>query len=398
MTLPTVDVLYGFGAASPTEIVSACGGLAQPRFVLTTTQSPRDEIIRLLRRLAPVVMSDEPPADAVTTFAESMIVPCAMRAAHGGAPYHSPDVALTLTDKYRQRLRLARAGLPGPAFEVVTGPEDLAPALRRVGLPAVVKPTIGTGSRNVFRLNSDGDLCQLLRSIPATNLYPLIAESWVSGSGHPTEDWLADIVSVETFAFRGTFTHLGVTGRLPFRQPLRETGSIVPAFLPRPTQSAVLDTAEKALKALEVQWGTIHTELKLTTAGPVVIEVNGRLGGAIAYLYRLAGVSEPIRQTIKLALGQQTDQPSDPLGVTAVHWHHLDGRPIPTMDTLRALRSLPGVNTVNVPKSSINDPSAGRFVEPITVGIHAATADDARRSYSRAAQMLNAGADGSRVE
>ena len=53
-----------------------------------------------------------------------------------------------------------------------------------------------------------------------------------------------------------------------------------------------MELAERAARALGVDVGCLHTEIKLTIDGPRVIEVNGRLGGGIPEMLELAsGVS-----------------------------------------------------------------------------------------------------------
>jgi len=102
----------------------------------------------------------------------------------------------------------------------------------------------------------------------------------------------ADYVSVESLVAYGEISHLAVTGRFPLARPFRETGMFIPADLPQAQQAVVLEVATAALRALGVQTGCFHTEIKLTPSGPRVIEVNGRLGGGVPdMLFQASGVS-----------------------------------------------------------------------------------------------------------
>jgi biotin carboxylase len=84
----------------------------------------------------------------------------------------------------------------------------------------------------------------------------------------------------------------------------RETGFFIPAALDDSDRDAVLELASSAIEGLNVTTGCLHTEIKLTPAGPRVIEVNGRVGGGVPeMLERAAGVGL-IDMTIRLALGE----------------------------------------------------------------------------------------------
>jgi hypothetical protein len=108
---------------------------------------------------------------------------------------------------------------------------------------------------------------------------------------------------VESAVVAGQVTHWAVTGKFPLAPPFREMGHFWPAPLAAPVRQAVLDLAARAVEALGVRTGITHTEVKLTPAGPRLIEVNGRLGGFQDSLGRLAGGLDPVALAARLALG-----------------------------------------------------------------------------------------------
>jgi biotin carboxylase len=57
-----------------------------------------------------------------------------------------------------------------------------------------------------------------------------------------------------------------------------------------------------------VTTGCLHTEIKLTDAGPVVIEVNGRPGGGMSEMLERASGFSILRTALRLAVG-------DPVGL-----------------------------------------------------------------------------------
>jgi biotin carboxylase len=102
----------------------------------------------------------------------------------------------------------------------------------------------------------------------------------------------------------GVISHLALTGRFPTAGNFRETGFFIPAALDAGSRSAVLDLATRAIHALGVHTGCLHTEVKFTPDGPRIIEVNGRMGGGVPeMLERAAGVSL-LDLTLRVALGE----------------------------------------------------------------------------------------------
>jgi len=125
----------------------------------------------------------------------------------------------------------------------------------------------------------------------------------LSGTVHPRHSWLADYVSVEVLATDGRFHLLSVTDKPPLQPPLRESGALVPSTISPPLQDELYALSVAAIRALRAESGIFHCELKLTAAGPRVIEVNGRLGGPINVLYQLSSDARPVELAVRVALG-----------------------------------------------------------------------------------------------
>ncbi len=85
-------------------------------------------------------------------------------------------------------------------------------------------------------------------------------------------------VSVETVSHAGVVQVVGVTDKSIGGAPaFIETGHMFPAALPAAEAEDAVRTALAALKALGLTEGVVaHTEIKLTSAGPRVVEVNPR--------------------------------------------------------------------------------------------------------------------------
>lgn len=314
-----VVVVYDWGAASPWEIATGLAEFNRIEFVVAESDHAT-AVLPVLRDLGHVVPLREWSAtawggdspSAILTFSERMLRTTAELAAALDLPFHSPAVAAGLTDKLRQRERLARAGVETVAHRGVSSLADWPTAVAHVGLPAVLKPTRGEGSRHTHLITDESrgrDIAAALL-LDGSGELNLILEEYLQGHGAGP---FGDYVSVESVVSRGKVSHLELTGKFALAEPFRETGQFWPACLGAGECEAVTALAEQALLALDVQYGITHTEVKLTAAGPRIIEVNGRLGGHINELASRATGIDVIRLAGRAALGSPVAVEPPPL-------------------------------------------------------------------------------------
>ncbi|BFU46063.1 ATP-grasp domain-containing protein [Krasilnikovia sp. MM14-A1004] len=320
-THPTDDprplaVVYDKGAVHPVEAVTAIAPLA-PTLFLVAPSDHAQRLLPVMRQLGEArVLADDIGADVsalrgrklggIVTFSEKMVPRTAALADRLSLPYHSLATTRLLTDKYAQRERLRMRGVDTTRSAPIHRLADWPRALRTVGLPAVLKPLRGGGSRDTYPIDDpDTGLrlaTQLLDGVDAA--YGLVLEELLRG-----RDTLpvGDYVSVESAVVQGRIRHLAVTGKLPQAEPFREVGQFWPACAAPGERARILDLTTKALEALEIQLGVTHTEVKLTADGPRIIEVNGRLGGHLNELSRRATGIDLVRIAAGIALGRPVD-------------------------------------------------------------------------------------------
>lgn len=293
----------------------------------------------------------------IVAFNDRTIGPSSVIAGALDLDFHSPEVSLRLTDKLYQRRAMAAAGVPVPDFcELPFGlPHDEALLqAESVHLPAVLKPRSGDGSRNVHHVHTGEQLVALLTADapPAQAGDGWLLESYLEGPDRPVSRF-ADVVSVESFMLDGALHHLAVNGRFPFDEPFRETGSVLPSDLSPVDTRAAQEVAAAAVAALGIRYGCQHTEVKFTPHGPVVIEVNGRVGGAVPELMALAGGEIDLyRVTMELALGLE---PSIrlPVRFPRVGFRRLATPPVSAcrvvaMEGQEHLKDVPGVEDISI--------------------------------------------------
>ncbi|MDQ1360116.1 MAG: hypothetical protein QOJ44_493 [Acidimicrobiaceae bacterium] len=309
---------YGPRCVPVMQLAEAAAGACDLLWMIDSAVPGMTEMADLLNRFGAVVdlegmsveqafktLADWEP-DGMTTYLDAGMVELACVAEDLGLPFHSPATAAALTDKARQRRALADAGLDMPPCHFVRpyqSPRELSAVEAEVGWPAVLKPRSAQGSRYTFLARDRAELDNLLLAL-GPGRPSMILEGYLPDDPARDGDPYAGYVSVESLVADGVISHLALTGRFPPAENFRETGFFIPAALDAESRSAVLTLATKAIEALGVQTGCLHTEVKFTPDGPRIIEVNGRVGGGVPeMLERAAGVSL-LDLTLRVALGK----------------------------------------------------------------------------------------------
>jgi cysteine synthase A len=319
----------------------------------------------------------------ITTTSEYFLVPVAHLAARYGLPGNPPETMATCRDKSRTRTALAAAGVDQPRFAAITGPEQVAAAVAAVGLPCVVKPADDSGSTGVRLCH---DLAAARAQAHAVLAVTVNARGQATAGTALVEEYLdAPEYSVEMFSVDGEAVPVGVTRKyltgLPY---FVETRHVFPADLPDDRTGALVETVRAALKAVGLTAGASHTEVRLTPAGPAVIEINARLaGGLIPELVRLATGVDLLEQQLRGVAGlpvQLTPARSRYAGIqflTADRAGTLAG-----IAGIEAARQVPGVDRVAVtaaPGTAVHPPRdfRDRLGHVIATGASAADVEEA---------------------
>jgi hypothetical protein len=325
--LPRVLVVYDYGAAAPLEIVSGAMGICDVFFLYDSSRPGLEDVADFLGELADshdtrgmslddiVGYCRKLRPDGIVTFSEYVLRLTSELAVRLSLPGHDLDTLDRLIRKPAQRARLAEAGVDAVRYESVRSPAEAQAAINRIGYPVVLKPAIGTHSRDTFRINDAEDWKALEPSLVMREEF--VVEEMLIGSPRWTGPQWGDHVSVEHVSFEGEHQHLATLGKFPLATPFRETGDFHPSTLGAAELARVHDLVARSLDALGVRYGVTHTEVKFTASGPKIIEVNGRLGGGTADIVRKAGGSDPIALAFLVALGRRPEprEPSRSAGV-----------------------------------------------------------------------------------
>ncbi|MGW0393155.1 ATP-grasp domain-containing protein [Streptomyces sp. NPDC003042] len=223
----------------------------------------------------------------VASITEPGLVPAGRISDHLGLGNTSEEVAELLRDKYAMRRHLAACDSPevralSVAAAEIEGADALIAFGAEHGYPFVLKPVDATASLGVVRIDGPEQAAEAWAGVEAlrarTDLQwgafftigRFIAEQYIAGPEY----------SVETFSFAGRHIVLAVTEKLTGGQEgFIELGHALPARLAPADERRVEEAVSRFLDAMGLTDGAAHTELRLTPAGPQIIESHNRMGG-----------------------------------------------------------------------------------------------------------------------
>lgn len=355
---PRLIVMFEEGAVTPSEVMLSLTDWADLMLVLgdspytqvatpflteiaetTPWNQPRDELLSILRRWHP---------DGIITYAERMLGPTAEVADALGLLFHTVDTATHLRDKYAQRLRLAEAGVQHTRIAYFRGASQWRNIAAEVGFPLVVKPRLGEGGQYTHLVRDIEEGATLIGVLEQSYQGVMVAEEFIVGRQRPP---FGDYVSVESCAVDGNISHLEITGKFPILPPFREQGHFWPAPVTAAERAAILNLTGRALVALGVSSGLTHTEVKLTAAGPRLIEVNGRIGGQINDLALRACGVDLIAAAARIAIGERMDELALQPRETYFQYHNsppLHARRLTGVDGVAATKAVEGVASYEI--------------------------------------------------
>jgi biotin carboxylase len=272
-------------------------------------------------------------------------------------PHNAPEAAEAARNKHRMRQMLQAGGVNSPPFlhfSTTTDPAIVADQVEdTIGYPAVVKPVDLNGSRGVIRVDNRQECMAALR-----RLYQMIGAN--PQRSFLVERYLPGVeVALEGILDQGKLRVLALFDKPdPLEGPFfEETIYVTPSRLPGEIQQAMADCTSAAARALGLQMGPVHAELRINEAGPWIVEVAGRsIGGLCSRTLRFgtdASLEELIlRQACGLPLDSlERDQQAG--GVMMI--------PIPGPGVLRkvsgveAAEAVPGIESVQI-TAKLNNP------------------------------------------
>lgn len=235
-------------------------------------------------------------------------------------PGNPPDAIRKARNKSQTRRALGEADIYQPVFAAVDTIKEALKAIKDVGLPCVVKPIDDSSSNNVL-------CCQTHEQVEKHAAKLLAVTTNVrgqrTGGAVLIEQYLeAPEFSVETFTRQGETTFIGITQKWLTGFPyFVEERHIFPAALSVTQEELIYETVHRAISAIGIQNGATHTEVKWTSAGCAIIEINARLAGGMipGLVQRVTGV-DMLEQQIHSAIGNSPSLHMKQHGVAGIQF------------------------------------------------------------------------------
>lgn len=222
--------------------------------------------------------------------------------------------SLCFRDKGAMHSRLQAHDMPSPQVGVACSLDECEALVRSAGRPAVIKPADFGGSGGVRIVDVGHDVAAAFDAACALSITGrVVVDRYVSGPEY----------SVETVTWDGgRHQVLGITEKHVSGPPYCvELGHVFPAALPDETAELVRATVTRALDVLRIERGVSHAELKLSSNGPVMMEVAGRpAGDCIPKLVELASGTNLHRMELATVVGAPRPTLPKPDGVAAIRF------------------------------------------------------------------------------
>lgn len=231
-------------------------------------------------------------------------ITAAVLARVAGLPGVDPKAAYITHHKPAFRKFLTEHNLPCPLWEEVSTFAEASAAVKRIGVPFIIKNIDNSGSRGTrkfFSMPSDRVLKgALVAACGASSTKTALIEEMVSGL-EQTVETLYDV--------QGAFHKCFITDRLfdPENEWAVEIGLCQPTSLPSATQEELYALTKKTADLLGITIGAAKADMILTKRGPMMLEMTTRLSGGFdcQYLVPAATGKNVLKSAILTAIGKK---------------------------------------------------------------------------------------------
>ena len=294
------------------------------------------------------------------------------------------ETAVKATDKYDMIKAFKEHNVPSPWFFVVDTLEELKEHDSDVTFPCIIKPTDNAGSHGVAKVYSFQELLDNYEYAHSCSRHgKVIIEEFLDGPE----------VSVEVMVVNGVVNILQITDKITTEAPhFVELGHTQPSQLPMDTQEAIRKVTVAACKAIGIDKGPAHVEMKVTKRGPVMIELGARMGGdnITTHLVPLSTGIDMVGSTIKVALGEEPNiEPSLHCG-SAIRYFQVPFGTIKTIENVDEAKQIPGVKQITFTKE-VGEESTPIHCSNDRIGFviaQGATAKDAIKACEEAMKVV----------
>lgn len=282
-------------------------------WIIADTSNHEDTInqIELFLKASPILVLD----GAITFWEDDVLLTSKITDKFGlvGIPY---SISKNTRNKFAFREFCQNHNIPSPKHILIKNENDLTVVYATFSFPLILKPVFGSHSAFVTKIENKND-CEKAVDYIRQHLSINVESALTDGSDILVEEYLdGQEVDIDLLIQNGVLKYFSITDNEKTKEPyFVETGESTPSSLSIFDQNNIIEMAKDTIEKLNIKNGCLHFEAKLTSKGPIPIEVNLRMGGGEVYFYNknVWGV-DLVEQAAKIALGiacdpEKTDYP-----------------------------------------------------------------------------------------
>jgi biotin carboxylase len=207
------------------------------------------------------------------------------------------------TNKYLLRKCLKDHNILSPGFIKISNLDQLNQEKHTINFPLIIKPVDSSASRGVKKIINKAELERYyLEALNHSKCGDVILEDYIEGPEY----------SIEALCYRENIHVLAITEKTTsgFENIFFvEDRHIIPANLTESAKKQISLTIIEAIKKIGLDNCAIHAEVKLTSKGPIIIEIGSRLGGDYisSDLVPLSTGIDMHKQAINICLNNEID-------------------------------------------------------------------------------------------
>lgn len=251
--------------------------------------------------------------DGVLTFAENSVIAIALIAQALGLPGISPEAAVKSRNKLFMREAHSNGNAPHPDFSLADSLDEAFTAAQRIGYPIILKPTLGSASQFVYKIDTPEELAEAYPKARAgikdmsqfinegvTDLLgpnSMLVESYLDG-----REFL-----IEAFVYNGETVLGSVVDRVTLEgNAFDDDVHHAPTDLSTVQLQQVWEAVSAGARAQGLNNSVMHAEIRFHEGHPYIVEIAARPGGGgLDFMARISAGYCPIKAVMDIACGQR---------------------------------------------------------------------------------------------
>lgn len=248
----------------------------------------------------------------LTTFMQKHEIACIFTASEFGIeiaaaaseildiPYNTSFKAIKRArNKYLTRSLLSKNEIPTPQFFIAESEGEIIDKLKEFKFPVILKPLNAAGSCSVTKINSLAEAREKMQ-LAIKNRDRMPVNMHRKDTTHDywlVEEFLEGFeISVESITYNSKTEVICIHDKFcTIDEPyFIEKIFVTPSIrIDIKLENEIVNMTKAILSALEFDFGVSHVEYKITSDGPRLLEVNGRVGGAMVVesVWRSTGIN-----------------------------------------------------------------------------------------------------------